>query len=110
MTVVKSDFRYLEAFLSLAQERNIPVFLVPLPLRIDYLPPEQAGQGDIHNDAYRERLRAVFEQHGGIQLPADSIPGLNLEHFTDDVHLERPGRQLVTKALGKSINDKLRQP
>ena len=110
MTTVKSDFRYLEAFLSLAQEREIPVFLVPLPLRLDYLPDSQAGQGDVHNDAYRERLSTVFERHGGIQLPAEAIPGLTVSHFTDDVHLERPGRQLVTKALGQAINEELKRP
>ncbi len=105
MTIVKSDFRYLIAFLELAKEREIPVFLVPLPLRSSYTSEGDGG----HNDAYRERLRKVIEEHGGIQLPADAIPGLTAADFTDDVHLERKGRRLVTRALGLAINEELQR-
>ena len=105
MTIVKSDFRYLIAFLDLAKERDIPVFLVPLPLRSSYTSEGDGG----HNDAYRERLRRVIEDHGGIQLPADEIPGLTASDFTDDVHLEKKGRRLVTRALGLAINEELQR-
>jgi hypothetical protein len=102
MTKVKSDFRYLERFLALAKARNIPVFLLPLPKRSAY----QGGEST-HNDAYAERLRKVIEAHGGIHLAADSIPGLQATDFTDDVHLEKRGRALVTRALGKAVNAEL---
>ena len=105
MTVVKSDFRYLIAFLDLAKEREIPIFLVPLPLRSSYLPEGDGG----HNDAYRERLAKVIQEHGGIQLEADEIPGLTAEDFTDDVHLEKRGRGLVTRALGLAVNEELKR-
>jgi len=104
MTKVKSDFRYLEHFLKLAEAREIPVFLVPLPKRSAY----QGGESS-HNDAYQERLRLVIQEHGGIQLEANSIPGLTASDFTDDVHLEKRGRALVTMALGKAINEELKQ-
>jgi hypothetical protein len=102
MTKVKTDFRYLERFLVLAQARNIPVFLLPLPQRSAY-----EGAETTHNDAYAERLRTVIQGHGGIQLAAGSIPGLQATDFTDDVHLEKRGRALVTQALGRAVNAEL---
>ena len=105
MTIVKSDFRYLIAFLELAKKREIPIFLVPLPLRSSYTPQGDGG----HNDAYQGRLRKVIEEHGGIQLAADDIPGLTVNDFTDDVHLEKRGRGLVTRALGLAVNEELQR-
>jgi len=102
MTKVKTDFRYLERFLALAKARDIPVFFLPLPQRSAY-----QGSQSTHNDAYAERLSKVIQTHGGIQLASEAIPGLQASDFTDDVHLEKRGRALVTQALGRAVNAEL---
>ena len=110
-TRAKSDFRYLIRFLELAKAREIPVFLLPLPTRNDYM---QTPNQD-NNRKYKESLQSVIDQHGGIHMTPESIDGLSADDFSDsdrpdEQHLKKRGRSLVTKALGKEIQAELKTP
>jgi hypothetical protein len=95
------EFQYLYRFLLLAQARDIPVILVPLPSRSDF---EAKRAPDPSQADYQERLQATIQAGGGTLLKVQDIPGLSAQDFTDDVHLSPQGRDKVTAALGSAMS------
>lgn len=95
------EFQYLYRFLLLAQARDIPVMLVPLPSRSDF---ETKRAPDPSQAGYQERLQATIQAGGGTLLKVQDIPGLSAQDFTDDVHLSPQGRDKVTSALGNAMS------
>ena len=95
------EFQYLYRFLTLAQARDIPVMLVPLPSRSDF---ETKRAPDPTQADYQDRLQATIQAGGGTLLTVQDIPGLSAQDFTDDVHLSPQGRDKVTAALGNAMS------
>ena len=93
-----TDFRYLAAFLDLAAERGVPVFLTPLPEQSQL----ETGRSNVEPE-----LEAAIEAHGATLLEVGQIEGLQKGHFEDDVHLGPEGRKIVTVGIATALRERL---
>lgn len=93
-----TDFRYLAAFLDLARERGIPVFLTPLPEQSQL----ETGRSSVEPD-----LATAIDAGGATLLEVGTIEGLHKGHFEDDVHLGPGGRTIVTVGIAKALRERM---
>lgn len=100
-----AEYVYLVQFLALAQQRGIPVLFVPLPQRSQIERRSQQGHRPPMHDP---QLVEVVRGAGAELLDLNHLPGLQVQHFEDEVHLNTEGRVLVTQAIGQTLQQRLR--
>ncbi|MCP4808275.1 MAG: hypothetical protein GY913_27820 [Proteobacteria bacterium] len=93
-----TDLRYLAAFLDLAKDRDIPVYLTPLP---------EQSQLETGRSNLDPALEAAIAEHGATVLEVGNIEGLHKGHFEDDVHLGPEGRKVVTRGIAAALKSSM---
>jgi len=90
-------FDDLQVLLDLAQERDWPLLFTDLPMR-----PEQRDAYWLQQRAQAREATAEFVHGGGgVHRSMAEVPGLERDHFTDEVHVSMEGGRLITTQLAR---------
>jgi hypothetical protein len=90
-------FDDLQVLLDLAQERGWKLLFSDLPVRPDPRDPYWVRQ----RRKARSATKKFVEAGGGYHLSLAEVPGLQRDHFTDDVHVSMDGGRLITSQLAR---------
>ncbi len=98
-------FEDLQVLLDLAQQRGWPLLFTDLPMRPDPRDPYWLRQ----RANARKSTSAFVESRGASHRSLEEVPGLERDHFTDEVHVSMEGGRLITTQLARLARQVLGQ-
>jgi hypothetical protein len=98
---------YLERFLALAAEQEVPVFWLILPLN----PAIEARRAQVKADeAYNRFVRDAIDRHPEVVVLDVRHSGYNGSVYVDALHLDERAAKVLTGDLAALVSDRLQRP